>query len=76
MRSKTTTTINKQTASVQSRGDSVNQATLIGRLVAAPKLRKTASRKHVTTVRVATNGKSRVEFHDVVLWSQLAKFAC
>ena len=76
MRSKTTTTTKKQTASVQSRGDSVNQVTLIGRLVAAPELRETASGKHVTTVRVATNGKSHAEFHDVVLWGQLADFAC
>ena len=75
MRSKTTTT-KKQTASVQSRGDAVNQVTLIGRLVAAPELRETASGKHVTTVRVATNGKSHAEFHDVVLWGQLADFSC
>jgi single-strand DNA-binding protein len=76
MRSTTTTTINKQTASVQSRGDSVHQVTLIGRLVAAPELRKTASEKSFKTVRVATNGKSHAEFHDVVLWGQLATFAC
>ena len=31
---------------------------------------------HVTTVRVATNGESHAEFHDVVLWGQLADFAC
>jgi single-strand DNA-binding protein len=54
----------------------VNQVTLIGRLVAAPELRKTTSGKDVTTVRVATNGKSHAEFHDVVLWGQLATFAC
>lgn len=59
----------------QSRGD-VNQVTLIGRIVAAPKLRETASGKHVTTVRVATNGKAQTEFHSVVLWNQLADFAC
>ena len=77
MRSDTTNTTKKQTpASVQSRGDSVNQVTLIGRLVAAPELRETASGKSVTTVRVATNGKSHAEFHDVVLWGQLADFAC
>ncbi len=76
MRSKTTTTTKKPTASVQSRGDSVNQVTLIGRLVAVPELRHTASGKSVTTVRVATNGKSHTEFHDVVLWGQLAEFAC
>ncbi len=76
MRSNKTNSTKKQTASVQSRGDSVNQVTLIGRLVAAPELRETASGKHVTTVRVATNGKSHAEFHYVVLWDQLADFAC
>ena len=39
----------------QNRGDSVNQATLIGRLVATPELRETGSGKHVTTVRVETD---------------------
>jgi single-strand DNA-binding protein len=63
------------TADRQSRGDSVNQVTLIGRLVATPELRETGSGKHVTTVRVATNGKTHAEFHDVVLWAQLADFA-
>ena len=58
------------------RGDSVNQVTLIGRLVATPELRETGSGKSVTTIRVATNGKSHAEFHDVVLWCRLADFAC
>ncbi len=76
MRSNKTNT-NKPVAQDErpSRGDSVNQVSLIGRLVAAPELRETASGKHVTTVRVATNGKSHAEFHDVVLWGQLADFA-
>jgi hypothetical protein len=56
----------------KSRGDSVNQVILIGRLVAAPELWDTASGKHVTTVRIATNGRKNAEFHDVVLWAQLA----
>ena len=72
---KTTTTTAPKVAERQSRGDSVNQVTLIGRLVASPELRETASGKHVTTVRVATNGKPHAEFHDVVLWGQLADFA-
>ena len=77
MRSNKTNSTTNQTASAatQSRGDSVNQATLIGRVVAAPDLRETASGKHVTTVRIATNGTSHAEFHDVVLWGQLADFA-
>ena len=76
MRSNKTNSTMKQTASTKNRGDSVNQVTLIGRLVAAPQLRTTTSGKSVTTVRVATNGKSHAEFHDVVLWNQLADFAC
>ncbi len=59
----------------QSRGDSVNQVTFIGRLVAAPELGETGSGKHVANVRLATNGKSHAEFHNVVLWGQLADFA-
>jgi single-strand DNA-binding protein len=76
MPSNTTNSTKKPaTGERQSRGDSVNQVTLIGRLVAAPELRETGSGKPVTTIRVATNGKSHAEFHDVVLWGQLASFA-
>ncbi len=77
MRSNKTNSTNKPVATDerQSRGDSVNQVILIGRLVAVPELRETGSGKHVTTVRVATNGKTHAEFHDVVLWGQLADFA-
>ena len=77
MRSNKTNSTNKPVAKDerQSRRDSVNQVTLIGRLVAAPELRETGSGKHVTTVRIATNGKTHAEFHDVVLWGQLADFA-
>ncbi len=69
IRSKTITTTKKQTASVQSREGSANQVILIGRLAAAALLQETACGKHVTTVRVATNGKSHAEFHEVVLWA-------
>jgi single-strand DNA-binding protein len=80
MRSTKTTT--KETGTDQgpdsersARRDSVNQVTLIGRLVVAPEMRQTASGTHVTTARVATNDRSGVEYHDVVLWGQLADFA-
>ena len=78
MRSNKTTSTKRPvvTDESKSRGDSVNHVILIGRLVAAPELRETGSGKHVTTVRVATNGKRHAEFHDVVLWGQLADFAC
>jgi single-strand DNA-binding protein len=77
MRSNTTkSTMKPATGERQNRGDSVNQVTLMGRLVANPELRETGSGKHVTTVRVATNGKTNTEFHSVVLWGQMATFAC
>jgi single-strand DNA-binding protein len=57
------------------RQDSVNTVTLIGRFVATPVMRQTGSGKHVTTARVATNDPGGVEYHDVVLWGQLADFA-
>ena len=58
-----------------SRGASVNRVILVGRLVATPELRETGNGIHVTTVRVATNDREQAEFHDVVLWRQLADFA-
>ncbi len=77
MPSNTTNSTKKPaTGERQSRGDSVNQVTLIGRLVATPELWQTGSGNSVTTIRVATNGKSHAEFHDIVLWGQLASFAC
>jgi single-strand DNA-binding protein len=57
------------------RSASVNKVTLVGRLVAAPEMRTTGSGLHVTTVRVVTNDRETPEFHDVVLWRQLADFA-
>ena len=76
MRSNTTTTTTAtKVASRQSRGDSVNQVTLIGRLVASPDPRETPSGKHVTTVRVAVQAGSHPDFFDVVLWGQMADFA-
>lgn len=40
-----------------------------------PVLRTTASGISVTTVRLATNDRDQPEFHDIVLWRQLAEFA-
>jgi single-strand DNA-binding protein len=59
-----------------SRGASVNRVILTGRLVASPELRTTGSGIHVTTVRIVTNDREQPEFHDVVLWRQMADFAC
>jgi len=73
--SSTTSKTENTTTEKSSQGTSVNRVILAGRLVAAPELRTTGSGKHVTTVRVATNDRAQAEFHDVVLWGQLAEFA-
>ena len=77
MRSNKTNGTNNHVVSDErkSRGESVNQMILIGRLVAAPELRETGSGKHVTTARIAVNGKTGVDFFNLVLWGQLADFA-
>ena len=80
MASKTSTRSTKSTTETtetkrSSKGTSVNRVILVGRLVATPELRTTASGIHVTTVRIATNDREQPEFHDVVLWRQLADFA-
>ena len=83
MASKTNTCSTKSTTETtettetkrSSKGTSVNRVILVGRLVATPELRTTASGIHVTTVRIATNDPEQPEFHDVVLWRQQADFA-
>jgi len=80
MASKTNTRSTKPTTETtetkhSSKGTSVNRVILVGRLVATPELRTTASGIHVTTVRIATNDREQPEFHDVVLWRQHADFA-
>jgi single-strand DNA-binding protein len=76
MTSKTQTKKDSTTeTSKKSGGASVNRTTLVGRLVATPELRETKGGIHVTTIRVATNDREQAEFHDVVLWRQLADFA-
>ena len=70
-----TSTEKPETSQQSSRSNSVNQVTLVGRLVADPQLRETGNGKHVSTVRIATNNGASAEFHNVVLWGQLADFA-
>jgi single-strand DNA-binding protein len=72
---KTTEPTEIATIDKPNRSASVNRVTLVGRLVAAPEMRTTASGIHVTTARVVTNDRPEPEFHDVVLWRQLADFA-
>jgi single-strand DNA-binding protein len=71
----TETSIESTETNKHSRSTSVNRVTLVGRLVATPELRVTSNGTHVTTVRVATNDREQAEFHDVVLWRQMADFA-
>ena len=73
--SSTTATAEMKTPKKQTRGASVNRVILTGRLVATPELRTTGSGLHVTTVRIVTNDREQPEFHDVVLWRQMADFA-
>lgn len=73
--SSTTATGEAQSTRNPSRGASVNRVILTGRLVATPELRTTGSGLHVTTVRIVTNDREQPEFHDVVLWRQMADFA-
>jgi len=73
-RKQTTSTESTETGKT-SRGTSVNRVILVGRLVATPQLRETGNGIHVTTVRVATNDREQADFHDVVLWRQMADFA-
>ncbi len=70
-----TSTEEPETSQPASRSNSVNQAILVGRLVADPQLRETGNGKHISTVRIATNNGASAEFHNVVLWGQLADFA-
>jgi single-strand DNA-binding protein len=70
-----TVTSEKQSIRKSSRGASVNRVILTGRVVATPELRTTGSGLHVTTARIVTNDREQPEFHDVVLWRQMAAFA-
>jgi single-strand DNA-binding protein len=56
-------------------GPALNRVELIGRLAADPELRSTSSGVAVARLRVATNATDTVEYHDVVVWRQVAEFA-
>jgi single-strand DNA-binding protein len=71
----TTATGETQSSKKPSQGASINRVILTGRLVATPELRTTGSGLHVTTARIVTNDREQPEFHDVVLWRQMAQFA-
>ena len=74
--STTTTEAPAATAPAQRRtGPALNRVQLIGRLAADPEVRFTSSGLPVCTLRVATNERESAEFHDVVVWRQLAEFA-
>jgi single-strand DNA-binding protein len=57
------------------RGPSLNQVSLIGRLVADPQLRHTPNGVAVTNFRVASNGAYETQFHTIVAWRGLGAIA-
>ena len=59
----------------RSRGPAVNRVILVGRLTADPVLRFTSSGLPVASVRLVTNDREEPEYHDLVLWRQLAELA-
>jgi single-strand DNA-binding protein len=71
----TAESVAQEQTSTKSRGPSVNRVTLIGRCVADPELRFTGSGKAVTSLRVATNDRQDVQYHDLVCWNGLAEIA-
>jgi single-strand DNA-binding protein len=81
MATRTTTTdtakpvTEEQSSERRSSGPALNRVALVGRLVADAELRHTASGIPVTTVRIATTGRTETQFVNVVLWRQLAEFA-
>ena len=55
-----------------------NHVTLVGRLVAAPELRRTGNGKAVTSFRLAVDRpttEKQTDFLDIVAWEQRAEFA-
>ena len=66
-----------QTAPVQRRsgGPALNRVELLGRIAGDVEVRYTSSGLPVCSIRVATNDRQEAEFHDCVLWRQLAEFA-
>jgi single-strand DNA-binding protein len=56
-------------------GPALNRVQLIGRLAIDPELRYTSTGIPVARLRVATNEAGTVEYHDVVVWRQVAEFA-
>jgi len=57
------------------RGPSLNRCSVIGRLCADPEHKYTSSGIAVTKLRIVTNDRQEAEFHDVVVWRQLAEIA-
>ena len=59
----------------RSTGPALNRVELLGRIAGDVELRYTSSGLPVCTIRIATNDREQPEFHDCVLWRQLAEFA-
>src|SRR5437763_6125206 len=74
-KSKTSKTAEPEAPAEQQPFRSYNRVELAGRLVADPDLRYTPSGKAVSRLRVATNDTREAQFHDIVVWEQLAETA-
>ena len=55
------------------RGPSMNQVVLCGRLVADPRVHVKADELHVSEFRMVTNDREEPEYHDVVTYRRLAE---
>jgi single-strand DNA-binding protein len=62
-------------AAQRSRGPSLNNVQLIGRLAADPEVRPIANGGQVGTLRIATSWQDRTEYHTLVVFGSQAKFA-
>ncbi len=54
------------------RGPSMNQVVLCGRLIADPRVHVKPDGLHISEVRMVTNDRQTPEFHDVVTYRRLA----
>jgi len=67
--------VREDTTPARFRGPSLNRSSLLGRLCADPELKYTSTGIAVARLRIVTNDRQAAEFHDVIVWRQLAEIA-